>query len=810
MSNISFNLRLRPIRFAFLVRADDSNRVHDIFQINTCLWGGKYNPIIPFFKRRPTWWERGGVRFENAKQIINGYLDFFEPDFLVEAEEGLSDGFGFTADRVLMLTDLFAKDGERDTEKYGLDVGELYEDLYRKVFQFERRHTHGIVHVKAKSANFNNFVACIFGSFPSQSRLEDFKTVFAPKEVLLDAESLLQLYQSGFKSALEIGCLRLKNDYSKWQEPSLFILDAQESKDLIDYWNLRAIHRDVIPVPIQWLNDLSPFCKQYVLDNYRPLPGNPDGVMIKPCSMFSRSVADEEIEKIFDEYLRVEIKGANLIQTWYPSIWREEQEFVSSTTRPTLEADSKSIDLPINGDKPELRFKPLFPEFASDYGRRVRWANVVRFNSWSHSNHFAAVFPRNYKNPSFRKYRSDLEQFLSTTEGLVFFPIYKNLNESWELTDGTTALKSWFNENNIMAVPSDAGRATQQIIQTLEGFWNVGLLANKDIIKLLNVMSHRPGTKSAHIHEFKNKINMAVSEEVLPNSTFKTLVERQVVELGLELKCTKCGSWSWYSIKQLDYRLVCDLCLKDFDFPITSPSDSRLSKWSYRLIGPFALPEFARGGYAAALAIRFFAQVIGGAHNFVTWSSGQELTPVGDVSVEADFILWYQRRQIVRPDYPTEIVFGEAKSFGKDVFKAEDVAKMKLLAETFPGSIIVFATMKDADELSPEEIGRIRKLAQWGREYDKQRQQWRTPVIMLTGTELFTAHRLVTSWKDKGGKHKDLINNVMGMIDNLRILANLTQHLYLGMPSYEQWRKEKWEKIAKRREKRSSLRALQD
>ena len=804
MSNISFNLRLRPIRFAFLVRADDSNRVHDIFQINACLWGGKYNPIIPFFKRRPPWWERGGVRFENAKQIINGYLDFFEPDFLVEAEEGLADGFGFAADRVLMLTDLLAKDGERDTEKYGLDVGELYGDLYRKVFQFERRHKHGIVQVKAKSATFDNFVAGIFGSFPSQSRLEDFKTVFAPKEVLLDAESLLQLYQSGFTSALDIGCLSLKSDYSKWQEPSLFILDAQESRDLIDYWNLRAIHRDVVPVPIQWLNELSPFCKQYVLDNYRPLPGNPHGVMINPCSMFSRSIADEEIEKIYDKYLRVEKKGANAIQTWYPSIWREEQEFVASTCRPTLEADSKSIDLPIDGDKPELRFKPIFPEFASDYGRRVRWANVVRFNSWSHNNHFAAVFPRNYKNPVFRKYRSDMEQFLSTTEGLVFFPPYKDLYESWELTDGTTALKAWFNEKNITAVPSDAGRATQQIIQTLEGFWSVGLLANKDIIKFLNEMSRRPGTKSAHIHKFKNEINKAVSEEVLPNSTFTALVERQVVELGLELKCPKCGSWSWYSIKQLDYSIVCDLCLKDFDFPITSPSDSRLSRWSYRLIGPFALPEFARGGYAAALAIRFFAQVIGGVDNFVTWSSGQELTPVGDVSVEVDFILWYQRRQVVRPDYPTEIVFGEAKSFGRDVFKGDDVAKMKQLAETFPGSIIVFATMKEAHELSPEEIGRIRKLAQWGREYDKQRRRWRTPVIMLTGTELFTAHRLETSWRHKGGKHNALIKNVRGMIDNLRILANLTQHLYLGMPSYEQWREDKWKKGAERRKKKSS------
>ena len=67
----------------------------------------------------------------------------------------------------------------------------------------------------------------------------------------------------------------------------------------------------------------------------------------------------------------------------------------------------------------------------------------------------------------------------------------------------------------------------------------------------------------------------------------------------------------------------------------------------------------------------------------------------------------------------------------------DEITKMKLLAKAFPGSFIVFATMKEAEELSPEEIERIRKLALWGREYDKQRKQQRAPVIVLTGTELF-------------------------------------------------------------------------
>jgi hypothetical protein len=117
-SSVSLDIRLRPVRFAFLVRPDDRKNVHEIFQVSTCLWGGMYNPIIPFFKRLPQWWERKGYHFDNAKQIINGYLDFFEPDFIVEAEKGIADGFGFDQGRVLQLSDILGKAGDREQNGY--------------------------------------------------------------------------------------------------------------------------------------------------------------------------------------------------------------------------------------------------------------------------------------------------------------------------------------------------------------------------------------------------------------------------------------------------------------------------------------------------------------------------------------------------------------------------------------------------------------------------------------------------------------------------------------------------------------------
>lgn len=811
MSDVSVSLRLRPVRFAFLVRLSDKRSTLDIFRINTCLWGGQFNPIIPFFRRLPSWWERQDIRFENAKQVINGYLDFFEPDFLVEAEKGLANELEFDPRRVIRLSDLLVREGERDVKTYGMDVYDLYSELYKKVFQYELRggNNINIVHVKARLPAFRAFAACVFGDFPAQQPVnyfeKNFKAIFSPKEVSLDAEALSTLYKSAFYSALHIGSERLNVDYHEYRDPTLFILDANEVKDLIDFWNLRAVHRNVVAVPLQWLEELSPFCKHFILDNYRPLPGNRNGVMIRPCSMFSRSIPGEDIKGLYERYLRVEQDGANVLQTWYPPIWRQAPDYSVRTVRPTLEAARKSVDGRLDDEEPEIRFEPLHPEFASDYGdgAEFRWANVVRIQSWSTRDLIATVFPCNYKNPSFPQFGLGDAQLIPTTEGLVIFPRFKNLYERWQLTDGTTALNSWFKRNKIEAMPSDAGRTTQQIIQTLSGFWAVSALANKGIIELLDEMSRKPVTKSMHFREFKNKVHDAVSGDIWRERTFETLVDRKVVQLGLELKCPKCGSWSWHSITGLDYSVTCDLCLRDFDFPLANPTKSTVSRWAYRLIGPFALPNYAGGGYAAALSIRFFAQVLGHMDNSVTWSSGQNLVLRDNHESEADFILWHQRKEIFGLDHPTEVVFGEAKSFGEDAFKTKDVSRLKILAEAFPGSILVFSTLKEAEELSPKEVERIRKLALWGREYDKQRKQSRAPVIMLTGTELFAASHLSIAWKNKGGKHGELIKPGWIRPNNLRVLADLTQQLYLGLPSYSEWRQEKWKRRDNRRMQKS-------
>jgi len=799
MDNISVNVRLRPIRFGFMVRPEDASNLRKIFRVNTCLWGGLYNPIIPFFRRVPAWWERNGYRFDNATQIINGYLDYFEPDFIVEAEQGIANRSGIDHERILLLSDILPRTGQRDERGHGQTVLDLYRDLYRKEFQFVRRHNHKIVDVRAADRTFDDFASCVFGRFPNQHDLKyfytSFKDAFDPDQISLDGTTLKKLYQSGSYSALRIGHDGIDVDYNDHSEPTLFILDAKEPKDWLDFWNYRAVHRSGVAIPVQWLPELSDFCKTFLTKNYRPLPGNPNGVMIHPISMFSRSIHEEEIKALHAKYLRIDKQGANAIQTWYPPIWRQVPEIMVRRTRPILTATSKRFNVAVDIEKPRIRFESLHPDFAESFGCENRWANVIRLEDWSSKSRIATVFPSDFRVQAVPRFSLGGEFLVSSNEGLVNFPRYKETSHHWNLIEGREAIELWLKRDKIICALSGSGRATQQIIQTLGGFWGVQCLSHKSIIELLNGMANSPITRSAHQKEFENKINNAIKGDIWRHKVFETLVERNAVELGQELKCSKCGSWGWHALNQLNVVMNCHLCLRPFDFPLTKPTDSQHAKWAYRVIGPFALPKYADGGYSAALAIRFFANAIGiSMDTKTTWSPGQELTLPDSKKVEVDFLLWYQRKHMFGTDHPTQIVFGEAKSFGKDGFKEDDVQRMKLLAECYPGSILVFATMKGSSDLSKDEIKRIRKLAEWGREYDKERRETRAPVILLTGTELFTPHHLEQVWKEKGGNHAKLVEPAYMRLDNLKTLADCTQQLYLNMPSYSAWRDEKWKK----------------
>ena len=363
------------------------------------------------------------------------------------------------------------------------------------------------------------------------------------------------------------------------------------------------------------------------------------------------------------------------------------------------------------------------------------------------------------------------------------------------LLSGTDAVIAWLGMCGVTASPSDPGRIADQILVSIGGMRGAALLADRDTLKLLDWMAksvrrHTDGTigefedRATDVNRWKKLVHERTNSGAFRWISLDAFVKANMLKLGLAVDCPSCLKKNWVGLAAMREQIECERCLKPFPFP-QGTLDFKHTPWRYRVVGPFSVPDFAGGAYATVLALRVFAEVISGVGEAeLTYATGLNLSGVGPSLIEIDFTCWYRRGAMFgrgRNDEPV-LIFGEAKSFAAEGFKSADIERMSQVAEKFPAAFIVFATLKD--ELSDAEKSSIGELAMWGRYgLDSGRGQPRSPVIVLTGTELFAPWYLDQTWKEKRGQHARF---AMWRADNLWTLATWTQQLYLDLPDPRQ------------------------
>lgn len=808
MNKLDLSLRLRPLRFAYLVNPSDTESLLKIFESNTCLWGGMFNPIIPIYKRKPKWWDNYPSKRENFKQILKGYLNYFEPDFIVECKPGLGDYFGIPKEVAISLDDLIVNKlvNEDSWNAFGLNAFDIYKSLYQEEFKFQRRHSqkYGIISPKTKKYSLVN--ACLFGTFPKNNDftyLESaFKDVFDSKIYEFDAKNLISVFKNHIVTPIRITETKCETFYSARNEPTLYIFDIAKPCDLIDYWNLRIIYPEIYAIPIQFIGELKEFCQDFIMRNHIPLPGNKNGIMVHTTIQSSRSISHKQLIQLFNEYLKVDKKDAAVIRSWYPSIWREPLERVWQPTRSVLNARDKNVEITLDSEYKMITFETLSPDFPESIRNRYRWANVIEISDWSFNDEVTTVYPSNLFSPLFPRL-SHIDKLRSNTEGLVIYPNHKGSKELWTLSNGTSSMIHFLKTKNIKAEISEAGKTLQQIVRTIGGLIKVGSISNSKLIEMLNRMAHKQVKieakedgitkeylgRTIQFSEIKKLLNDISKDQIFNLTSLDSLIFNNVIQLGLEVECGQCGNKNWFLLNNLNYSLSCENCLKQFSFPSSNPTNRKIN-WAYRVIGPFSKPDYANGGYSSALALRLLKHNLGGFSNSkISWSTSLNLETSKVDKWEVDFLLWYQRTRVLEHNHEVEFIAGESKSYGKQSFRKKDIESLKKMAKYFPGTILVFATLKD--ELSEKEKELITPLALWGRE-SLNNGKTRAPVIILTSTELFATDDLRRTYEDKGGLFKKLVSPGYVDLENLRNLSNITQQLHLGLNSYHEWLEAKY------------------
>lgn len=771
---------LRPLKFAFLVHPRDRRGLREAIELNTVLWGGQFNPIVPTYKRLPAVW-RGTGRVTTARDAFTGYIEAFDPDYVVPIGKIAKPPFPVGHRTVLSKNELLGEFEETGRIGYGIGLFDILRHFVEKELKFERRVPLRVV-LTERYQRMPLFLASALGALPSstESELREHWTdVLNASWRRCEGESYAELLDGQTLVPRRLSSLFISGAHGGgWgRHDCVYVLDASSVVDIIDFWNLRAIGWNVVAVPVQLLDrdNVRALAKGFIEANFFPLQYDRSRNN-RTTILNSENVGDEEVDKFVDS-LEIRSPGGFekqkiVLQRWYPRIWDPWARHRDGAGAFHPQAATQDLDIP--EDTRRLRLRTLDPEFMDLFGSSTNtaFANMIDMKLYGANDLVAEVIPEGGDTLSRAIDGIGFEQWRFSRSGMTYLSSQKDWTIDLNVPDAERVFVEWFREHDWSVALSSSGRIAKQACLALGGSWGVGILTDEGMVKLLDKMSDgRNMRRKAFLGEIRKIVNKR-KFPVRAEGFVKRLTDDRVFRLGLELQCPVCMQRSWYSLEDINYKLLCVKCLERFDVPSHSAKEL---VWSYRSFGPFSLPNYAQGSYPVLLTYYFFSRKLAGATTTIMSFSAEK----GQRKLEADLGLFFNHQRFGRTS--TDLIFAECKSYGS--FKRRDMERLCYLGAEFPGAILVFATLRT--KLSTTEKRMLRRIANRGRKYsDYDRNH--NPVLVLTGIELFGHERPPECWKDGGEKFEKIAKARRGYRGILE-LCDCTQQLHLDMDSYYEW-----------------------
>ena len=772
-----------------------------MLQVNTCLWGGTYNYLLPVPKTAPARYR--DYRFTgtaqqleplklvagtgpSAQKFIHGLLETFQPDLLVETAAGLASKVRFDKNRITSLTQFNELNGLR--RNYGIDLRSICRAWYDKTFRFVQRHPPNVIEPQSKDKRYELFFASIFGQLPATGSLaecrRDFREALDGKEQIVEPAEFHKLFSPNNLYPLRVGRYELATYNRGYRpDPILFYMDESKLYDIIEYWNFRALGWRIWPLPRTLASKMTEYCEKFIEDVHRPFPP-PSNAWENASFLCSRSCRFDEMQNFVSTLKRPSSSHVS-IDPRFPRLWEEWGRHADHAEPQTVEYKTETTDAFLLGDS--IAIGTVLPEFMEDQPLASNFNACT--NVFESLPGGAPVIPWQTDMRFLTGHLRDESIWLGG-EGICTTAGAYRTRRHLRLPTSFNVFAAWAKNSALEIELSPAGRVAEQVINALGGLNGVWAIGSEELINVLNrmangildveVSSEEAGKKrrlrkgSVPLHQIRDVLKRARPDNAyIAENTLSALLGSNVLSLGMDVLCSECGQTTWFALEHLGPKLKCGRCLREFNFPLTEPQKN---PWAYRVQGPFAVENFAHGAYCVAFALLFLADRVS---RECTWIPSFKLrrTAPSLIDAEADF------GAFVRPgrfSYRTDPVlfFGECKTFGK--FDSRDYRRMKTLARLFPGAVLCFCALRRT--LTATEKTKIAALAKQGRKSLKTG-QWKNPVLVLTGQELLGQF--------KGGPFTDVYSSQFSklgegafMRGDLQEICDFTQQVHLGMESY--------------------------
>ena len=835
--------KLRPLKIAFLVEPNSSTALLRAIQSNTFLWGGQFNPIIPVFLKTPEFWQDRFTRNLHAKEVIEGTLDAYDPDLVTAVGNVSLNHLDLGHRQIIEFSEFEKSIIEYGIPTYGISLYDVLEHFLNKEFKFHRRFPIPIL-VPIIGRMFRTFLSALYGSFHAELD-EHFRSVWKKDLDFEEPERFGTDYLKHLASEI-LFPIRMTTLYLSWHNEGetirrnrIFLLDAANYFDIIDYWNLRALGWSILPVPVQFMEDKE-FMKavaSLIEEYYRNAVGQ-NRLDAATVILKSRSLS-EEMFKTFRRSLPLskpdDPNKKTVPKSHFPRLWDEwarPRDQIGFCSIRHKSKEKEVTDLSQN-----IRYSPLEPDFQVEKLDHIKaqFANEVELRAYGGDQLYAGFLPEAHPHVLFSIGATPFDNWRISKRGAVNLCRPYETGEYLRFPLAEEVMQRWFDSHGWKIELSPPGRLAKQMLKQLGGIWGIEQIANKQVIELIKDMTSgsiklplrrqifnliKAKTSSAETlenddiwkivdwiqeklvkansgieksmsrQEFWRRIRKAADEQPIPfppQYLLESLISAGIFKLGYDIQCPLCQQHSWYSLTELDYNLTCKKCTGNYTVPTHSVKEI---KPHYTASGPFALPNRAHGAPIVLLCLRFFSKVM---HSTICPILSFEEK---DKTLEIDLALHLETRAF--GEVQRDLLLFECKT--ENLFTSKDRDKMEYLARLFEGAVLVFATLRD--ELTEKEKKLLRPLVNKGRKYWKAERPY-NPVLILTGNELFGHLSVTKSWEKLSQRHQQA--SKWHSIDlKLMELCDATQQLYLDMESWHDWLEVKWERRRRKIKSRQS------
>lgn len=789
--DITITQTARPIKLAFLIKPGSRQSYLDCIEVCTALWGGMHFPIIPFYQKfSRNFMIKYSFIGEKPRGFYEGLFENFGVDFIVYdkfLDKKVLESF-FDAESLVPLEEIKSSFAERIS--YGTGLVDILPQLIRERFKYIRNDSLSIQLPVYTGKDL--YLKTILGSL-SDEYLSLLKAVSPPivKYPLVSRVDLQVLLTKDVLGYFEVGNFKLDGNEHWWAHETIYLGDPEDIDDLMQFWNLRAIGRDVLMLPIDdydnpvYADEIKRMVKSNVGTRHN----------IYGFSVISLQLPEDfDFEKLsayfdgFEPAVTNRKHGLFIYQYWIPRFW--EKGYLRSYDRASAK-DIYSKSSTINLSWKNLMSVPVISKFdvSKDINDRLLPAFCnelkIRFADWKGK--YAQVLP-DIPHAEAARFLGGFgrEGSFIRDNRFVFFGSPFSDRIDITLPTNFQVFELLFKRIGHHIAYSTAGKLSELVFENIGGTAGVNFFRNKGVIPILEMFEKHQLVEYRDLFAAVMKYKKDIRWIQEPKQVVQQFLDFKIIQLGLKVNCPFCGRDSFYEVDKGFNILKCAVCQNEFGLPVNNPNEL---KWAYQVRGPFNMSNKANGILSVLLTLRFFQGLMrsGGISFLFSYEVFKEKKCVNEVDLT-----------VLSQDYfsnggKPDLLFCECKT-GSD-FEGKDLAKMKLLGELFPGAILTFATLKPV--LGKKEKQRISALARYFRKGLGKRPI--CPILILTRNELIPDNPFDPTDHLKGEKGHRAFDQ-----DDMGDLCDLTTNIYLGLKPFRQVYEDYWTaKADKHRQKKT-------